>query len=229
MATISTVGISLFSHLDTEERLALERRLSDKAVAVERGRTLAARGDSLTSLLILFEGRAHAEIVTGNGHVMVVENFIGPDMIASAMLFSPDPRFPVSVIADSTCRVTHLERGRLLDLCQQNRGILENVLSDMGRRVTFLAGRLRMSQFASLRQKIAVYLTEHRPRVDRNGTVYVVIPHSRQELADLFGVARPSLSRELSRLCDEGILCAHGNRVEIRDHDVLTALVSGCE
>ena len=229
MSSVSSIQIDLFADLDARERADVDLHLAEKTRIVDRHNAIAHRGDSMTSLLILIQGRAHAEIVTGDGHVMVVENFVGPEAIALAMLFSPDPRYPVSVIADSACRITHVDRGHLLDLCQRNRTVLEHVLEDSGRRVSFLAGRLRMSQFASLRQKIAVYLADLRHRTNRDGTTCVFIPHSRQELADLFGVARPSLSRELSRLCEEGILCAHGNRVEIQDPDTLVSLVSGCE
>jgi CRP/FNR family transcriptional regulator, dissimilatory nitrate respiration regulator len=229
MDTISTRRLALFSGLGGEKRMELEQQLARHATTVDRGAALALRGDEMRRLLILLAGNAHAEIVTGNGHVMVVENFIGPDVIALAVLFGPDPHYPVSVIADSICRVSQLEPERLLDLCQQDRSVLEHVLKDSGRRVAFLAGRLRMSQFASLRQKIAVYILEKRHRTNQDGVMFLVIPHSRQELADIFGVARPSLSREMGRLCDEGILCADGNRVSILDPDALTALATGCE
>jgi CRP/FNR family transcriptional regulator, dissimilatory nitrate respiration regulator len=229
MDSVSSLGIPLLAGLNSVDRSEVDHRLAERARTVDRNQAISLRGDPMTSLLILVKGRAHAEIVTGDGHALVVENFLGPETIALAMLFCPDPHYPVSVIADSVCRITYLERELLLDLCQRSRAVLEQVLSDSGRRVSFLAGRLRMSQFASLRQKIAVYLADLRHRTDRESTTYVFIPHSRQELADLFGVARPSLSRELSRLCDEGILCAHGSRIEIRDPGTLASLVSGCE
>jgi len=85
--------------------------------------------------------------------------------------------------------------------------MLDGLLADMGDRLQFLAQRLRMSQFGSIRQKLALYLIDHSP-ADRRSPVR--IPNTRQELADIFGVARPSVSRVISELEQEGVIETHG-------------------
>ncbi len=221
--------LPLFATLPKHETIQLNEQLSATARTVQQGHILAERGTPMDHLFILIDGNAHAEIITGDGHALIVESFHGPDAIATAMLFAPQPHFPVSLIADSVCIYTSLPRNSLLDLCQKYRSVLEALLTDAGRRTAFLASRLRLTQFASLRQRIAVYITEAKPRKDRNGVEYVYVPHSRQELADMFGVARPSLSRELSRMGDEGLIWADGNTVQIIDRPALETLVTGCE
>jgi CRP/FNR family transcriptional regulator, dissimilatory nitrate respiration regulator len=221
--------LPLFRNLPDSQSARLNDQLDGSARTVRSGHVLAERGTPMDHLFILLDGNAHAEIISGDGHAMIVENFHGPDVIATAMLFAPHPHFPVSLIADSACTYSRLHRNTLLDLCQKHRSVLEALLADAGRRTAFLASRLRLTQFASLRQRIAVYITEAKPRTDRNGVEYVYVPHSRQELADMFGVARPSLSRELGRMGDEGIIWASGSTIQIIDRSTLETLVTGCE
>ncbi|MEX2442194.1 MAG: Crp/Fnr family transcriptional regulator [Alkalispirochaeta sp.] len=221
--------IALFRDMPEADLDRITRRLAGTTRTCAAGHVIAERGTPMEGLLLLLNGNAHAEIVGGNAQTMVVESFRGPDAIATAMLFAPQPHFPVALIADSPCTTVEVPRERLLDLAQQHRSVLEAILADTGRRTAFLATRLRLMQFASLRQRIAVYISECAPRTDRNGSEYIHVKHSRQELADMFGVARPSLSREIGRMGDEGIIWADGSTIQIIDRSALEALVTGCE
>jgi CRP-like cAMP-binding protein len=221
--------IALFRDMPEPELQRLQHRLAGSTHTCNAGQVVAERGTPMEGVLLLLSGNAHAEIVGGNGQTMVVESFRGPDAIATAMLFAPRPHFPVTLVADSPCKTVEVHRNHLLDLAQQHRSVLEAILADTGRRTMFLATRLRLMQFASLRQRIAVYISECRTRTDRNGVDYIHVKHSRQELADMFGVARPSLSRELGRMGDEGIIWADGATIQIIDRSALEALVTGCE
>jgi CRP-like cAMP-binding protein len=221
--------ISLFREMPAADLKRLQRRLSGTTHTYTAGTAIAERGTPMEGLLLLLSGNAHAEIVGGNAQMMVVENFRGPDVIATAMLFAPRPHFPVTLVADSPCTTVTVPRAQLLDLAQEHRSVLEAILGDAGRRTAFLATRLRLMQFASIRQRIAVYISECKTRTDRNGTEYIHVNHSRQELADMFGVARPSLSREIGRMGDEGIIWADGATIQIIDRSALEALVTGCE
>jgi CRP-like cAMP-binding protein len=229
METDTLTRIPLFAGLTPREHESVAAHLSGRTHRAAAGSEIVSRGTPMTDLLILLDGNAHAEIIAGDGHALIVENFRGPDVIATAMLFAPKPHFPVTLIADSACAFGWLDRERLLELGQSNRSVLEALLGDAGRRTAFLAARLRLTQFASLRQRIAVYITEEKRRVDRNGAEYIHVSHTRQELADMFGVARPSLSRELSRMAEEGLIFAEGNTIQIIDRGAIEALVNGCE
>ncbi|MDA3949002.1 MAG: Crp/Fnr family transcriptional regulator [Spirochaeta sp.] len=222
-------AIPLFEQLSDRELTGVAEHLFETIRTAEAEHEIVSRGTPMTALLILLDGNAHAEIITGDGHAMIVENFHGPDVIATAMLFAPNPHFPVTVVADSACAYAWLGRETLLTMSQQNRSVLEALLGDAGRRTAFLAARLRLTQFASLRQRIAVFISEEKIRTDRNGVDYIHVSHSRQELADMFGVARPSLSRELGKMADEGMIWVSGATVQVLDRNAIEALVSGCD
>ena len=88
---------------------------------------------------------------------MTVEVLTAPQIIASAVFFSSARRFPVDLVARTRVRLMRIPRQEVLALCTERKEILEGLLSDMGDRLQFLAQRLRMTQFGSIRQKLAVF------------------------------------------------------------------------
>ena len=55
---------------------------------------------------------------------------------------------------------------------------------------------------------------------------YIEIPISQNELSELFGVARPSLSRALREMNDDGLIIARGRKVKVVDKVSLSALLA---
>jgi CRP-like cAMP-binding protein len=180
----------------------------------DTGRVVAQRGDVYEELLIILTGELQAEINDIEGHTLTVETLVAPQVVASAVYFSSERRFPVSLIAKSPVSLLRIPRPAVLSLLRANEGALQALLTDMGDRLQFLAQRLRMNQFGSIRQKLAVYLLD---LITSTGHTTARIPHTRQELADLFGVARPSVSRVISELEEEGLVTTSGRDLRVRD------------
>jgi CRP-like cAMP-binding protein len=184
----------------------------------EEGRCVAFRGDPYEELCIILEGELQAGITDVEGHTLVVEVLEAPQVVASAVFFSSSRRLPVDLLARTDVVLLRIPRSELLALLHEHEAILQGLLTDMGNRLQFLAQRLRMSQFSSIRQKLAVYLTE---LAEQTGTTVVSTPNTRQELADIFGVARPSVSRAISELEHEGLVRTHGREFELVQPETL--------
>jgi CRP-like cAMP-binding protein len=52
-----------------------------------------------------------------------------------------------------------------------------------------------------------------------------MMPLNRDELADFLNVCRPSLSRELCRMRDEGMIEFHRSSLSVKDTDALQSLL----
>lgn len=70
----------------------------------------------------------------------------------------------------------------------------------------------------SMRGKISTYLLE---QYSREGDVTITMPLNRNQLSDFLNVSRPSMSREMSKMRDEGIIVFHLNEVKIMDIESL--------
>jgi CRP-like cAMP-binding protein len=70
--------------------------------------------------------------------------------------------------------------------------------------------------------KVSRFLLEEK---DKNDSLTFRLPMNREKLADFLNVSRPSMSRELCRLRDQGIIDFHKDHFRIRDEERLKALL----
>ncbi len=156
------------------------------------GTIMHLQGDVVKGLHILVEGRVKTTMGNDDGKVITVETIDAPSAFAPAFVFASDNHFPVNVIADTDCEVIMISRERMLDMMSKNPQFMENVLRDISDRNVFLTHRLRQFAITNLKRRILEYLKEHGPIKNQ------------VEVAQILGVARPSLSRALAELEREG-------------------------
>ena len=178
-------------------------------------------GCRYSSLHVLIEGEAWAEMTSDEGKVVRVESFKAGESLAAAILFTEGQTLPVSVEARTVCRFVVIPKEGLLALCMRHKAILEALLGEMGARLATLTDRLKAAQFISLREKLADWLLR---RMELSGSPILRLEATRERMAELFGVARPSLSRELGALRRLGILEFSGKEIRIIDTGALRRL-----
>lgn len=194
-------------------------------------------GCAYDELRIVLDGEAEAEMAGAGGRSTIVESFAPQEAIATAVLFSPDPILPVTVLARSDLRVACLPRKTLLSLAAAFPPVLEALLSDMGGRLALLADKYRALSFETLRERLADWLLRRAGRYPEAGGpggdgyqlsgLAVRLPESKERLSAAFGVARPSLSREFAWLEDHGLIEMRGRVIRIVDEGGMEALRAG--
>ena len=101
---------------------------------------------------------------------------------------------------------------------QENDIVLNNFLDVVSSRSQFLASKIRFLSFKTIRGKLAHYIIQ----LSNNNMLRVVnLPNAQQEMAELFGVTRPSLSRAIAELEDEGCIKAERRDITILDYEKL--------
>ena len=152
--------------------------------------TIRQQGTKYEDLLIILEGKASAKFLEFSGKSMLVETLEAPQAVAGAVLFSSDAYLPVTLEAETDIELAVIKKQGLLKIFQSDQDVLDTYLQDMGDKVVFLAEKVRLAGLADLRQKIADYLLRNRSKF-RSNTLQ--LPFSRETMAEMFSVARPSL------------------------------------
>ena len=106
-----------------------------------------------------------------------------------------------------------ISKNDFLSLCLQSEKILNNYLHLISDKFVFISKRLNFMSFKNIRGKIANYLLSLPKQKDGA----VIIPHSIEELANFFGVTRPSLSRVLLEMEEQQIIKREQKTVKIMD------------
>lgn len=217
-------GCSLFSGIEPSE---LAENLKSQKISwmnFKKNESILLAGCHYSSLFILIQGEAWAEMISDEGKIVRVESFKAPEAFATAILFSPDQVLPVNVFAKSDCRIAILGKDTLIALAMIHQPVMEAVLAETGTKLQFLTEKLRSAQFGTLREKLADWLLR---RFELSGSKTITTEASRERLAELFGVARPSLSRELGNLAKKNVIATEGRTILILDVKALQRLRSG--
>lgn len=213
---------SLFRGLSAGEVERILHSLPYRPQSYTCGATVACRGDRYRRLWIIVSGYAEGVFRDFDGKVLKVETIHAPETIASAVLFSSQQSLPVDLRAQTDLQLISIEREELVRLMQEERQILLNYLEDSGDRLSLLADKLKFIQFSTIREKLTAYLLD---LAERQKSDNPVLHHNREQMAELFGVSRPSLSRELGNLVKEGLLSLESGRIRIHRKQRLYSLL----
>lgn len=210
----------LFEGITNDEVLEMFNKVPYSTKTHNKGSLVMIRGDEYDSLKILLKGEVSAEIQDFNGKTIKIENLKAPDAMATGILFADDNTLPVTLVAQSEVKLISIPKVSIINIAQKNKHFLLNYFSDSGNKVVFLAEKIRLFKFKSLRQKFTGYILSLSGKQNSNT---VKLPYTREKLAELFGVARPSLSRTCSEMSDEGLLRLEGKTITILDKEELKA------
>lgn len=209
----------LFAGIKEDEIKKLFSRIVYQVRSYAKGEIIASGGEECRSLQIVFTGNVKGEMIDYSGRVLKIEDIPPPRPLAVAFLFGKNNRFPVTISATEYTELIVLPRNSVVTLMQSSEKFLTNFLNAVSNRAQFISGKLRFLSFKTLKGKIAHYLMELDNLQKHNGRV--VLNKSHEELAELFGVARPSLSRALRELHHQGIIEASGRNVRIINLEAL--------
>jgi CRP-like cAMP-binding protein len=204
----------LFSGLEPTSLSASLSTIPHSLVSFKAETVILLAGCRYSALHALIEGEAFAEMTSEEGKVVRVESFKAVEALASAILFTGSQILPVSVIAKSDCRLVVIPKEGFMELCMRHKPILEALLIDIGGRLDMLTQKLKAAQFVTLREKISDWILRRR---ELSGSDTIRMEATRERMAELFGVARPSLSREFGVLVKMGLINLNGKEILVRD------------
>lgn len=173
---------------------------------------IALAGDRINSLQIVAEGSVKGEMIDFTGKTIKIEDIEAPRPLAPAFLFGDDNGYPVNIVANSSVTIVTIPKKEFVRMLILSEKLLHNYLDIISSRAQFLSARLKFLSFQSIKGKIAHYLLS-KSSPGRSGNIE--LDKSQSELAEIFGVTRPSLARAVRELDRDGIISAKGRKVTI--------------
>lgn len=155
------------------------------------------------------------------GKTIKIEDINSPRPIALAFLFGKQNKMPVSVFANRETEILFIPKTSLMHIMQQNEVVLNNVLNNIASRANFLSNKIKFLNFTTIKSKLAAYILE---QSEIKGEDFIC-SKTQQQLAEYFGVARPSVARGFSELEKEGIMSLSKKRIKIFDKIALKKYV----
>ena len=173
-----------------QEMLSLPYRRKE----YKTGDLVVSVGDTCDWLMLLAEGVVESRMGAQSGKEVVIERMQAPMILAPAFLFAKNHTIPVEVTMTTDGVVWYIHREAFFKFMTTHPEVLQRFLEVLSDRSHFLSNKVRSFAVKSLRDRVLDY-------VKQQGAITNVA-----EAAEMLGVARPSLSRLIADLQDEGLL-----------------------
>jgi CRP-like cAMP-binding protein len=214
----------LFKGIAPEELTAMLECLKPRISAYKKGELIAIAGDQLTGVGIVLSGDVAVTKENLAGKIMMAK--LGQnDLFGEIAAFSGAGVWPATVVAERDCKVLFLPPEKLAGNCKNecagHKLLIMNMLGVLSDKALALNKKVDYISIKNIRSKISTYLLE---QYMSTGTKIFVLPLKRNEMADFLNISRPSLSREMGRMRDEGLIDFYRSSVKIRDLQVLKAM-----
>ena len=217
---------ALFRGIAPQDIVSMLYCLQPRISGYRKNEIVINAGERLDSIGMVLSGEAVVikENSAGNRNMMML---LGPgELFGETVAFAGSPRWPATVQALTACDIMFIPIGKIVGECEKmcswHRGLISNMLRIIAERALMLNKKVEYLAIRSMRGKLSAYLLDEYKRA---GTATFSLSLKRNGLADFLNVSRPSMSREMSRMRDEGVIDFHLSAIMIKDLDGLKRML----
>lgn len=203
----------LFTNIELIDYTSTIMFLDGKVQIYQKGETILHFDDIVTRAYIVIDGSAEGSFLNEGFNQINMNTFKNGDLFAEA-LACLNKKSPMEIIAKEKTIMLLVNLRSLYDneSIFSNRLILcENLITSLAKKDLFLNLKVRLLSTKSLRERILMYVST----LLKNQYGYHMVPYNKTDLAMFLGVNRSALSREISRMKEEGIIKTLGRDIMI--------------
>lgn len=211
-------GSPLFRNIEIESLDIMLDCLKPKIRECKQREIVVAYGEPFYGIGIIASGSVALtrEMYSGNRIIMGILN--KGDIFGEMVAFTDHRIWPMTVIAQEDSLLLFLPPDKIAgpcsNICASHNTLIINMLRILSERASMLDRKIEYMSANNIRGKISSYLLDMY-RQSRSDTL--TLPMKRHELADYLSIPRPSLSREMSSMRDEGIIDFDRALITIKD------------
>ena len=208
----------LFAGINAESLGIMLSCLKPRISRYKQREIVTLTGQPFEGVGIVASGKVALSKETLSGNRIIMGILEEGDIFGETIAFSGKREWPVTVIAqeDSVLLFLPPEKitGNCANICASHSTLIINMLQILSDKALMLDRKIEHISARSIRARISSYLLEMY-RAGRQSSF--TLPMKRHELADYLNVPRPSLSRELGAMRDDGIIEFSGSQVTVNN------------
>lgn len=212
----------LFENIGVDELNNMLMCLKPKVASYKNKEYITRAEEQFIGIGIVIHGEAIVAKETLSGDRTIMTKLNEGNMFGEMIAFSKMDKWHVTVIATTDCTVLFFPSDRIVENCPKmcigHKLLIQNMLKIVSQKAIGLSRKIEYLSMKSIRNKISTYLLEQYKINKKNK---FVVPLKRNELAEFLNVSRPSLSREIIKMRDEGIIDFYKSSFQINDIEEL--------
>jgi len=217
--------IELFKGIDQEELTKILFCSNPSVRQYKKKEIITIEKSDFTGIGVVLEGEASVTKDTIAGDRIIISQIKKGDIFGEVAAFV-DNKWLETVIAETDCHILFLSPDRIVGICPHmcigHRILIQNTLKLVSKKAFELHKKVELLSLKTIRNKVSTYLLEQYFVKEKP---LFKIPLKRNELAEYLNVPRPSLSRELANMQNEGLIEFHKNSFKILNFEGLKKCV----
>lgn len=197
----------LFKEIEEDEILSMLSCLDARVVYARKGEYIFSEGKAAKYVGIVLTGEA--QIVRNDffGNRTIVAAIMPGELFGESFACAEVEELPVSVAASENSEIMLIDCKRIITTCSSScrfhNMIIHNLLQVLATKNLAFNKKIEITSKRTTRDKLMTYLLS---QAKIHGSSSFEIPFDRQELADYLGVERSAMSKEISKMKDDGLI-----------------------
>ena len=222
---MTSIGLLKNSHLgrglDDEELKAIEAIALIRSLS--KGEMLFMEGDPATGFYILLDGQVRLYKATPDGKEYTLHQIRQGQIFAEVAIFHGN-KFPANCTALENSTVAYFPKNDFVRLLESSPQIALKIIGSMSAFLRDFNNQIEQLSLKEVPARLAAFMLSEAVRVG-NGTIHLDI--TKTELANRLGTISETLSRNLRKFMDAGIIEVDHKNIKIVDPDRLSAIADG--
>ena len=216
----------LFAGIEPKDLSALLTCLNPRTRQYKKQETIALEGSSFEGIGCVLSGEVSILKENAAGDRVIMSILPPGSLFGEMAAFTANPAWPATAVASEACAVLFIPTDKLTgacgSACEWHTRLIGNMLRILSEKALALNRKLDYLLMKTMRGKLCAFLLD---QCRRAGNATFLLPMNRNELADYLGVSRPSMSRELGRMRDEGLIDFHMATIRLLDQQKMKRMV----
>lgn len=204
----------LFQSFQKEDLAKILAKQACSLHQFQKGEIIHRKDDPCRTVDLILKGNVGLQSTDPEGNVLAVHLLSRGEMNGAGLLFASDNRYPMMVIAESSVMLLRLPRATILSLCAQNSDFTHTLFREVSDRAVMLAERMHTFAYQSIRRRLSDYL---RKECQSQKSRTILLPFSKKQIAEQFGIQPQSLSRVLNKMRKDGILDYKHRTIQLKE------------
>lgn len=205
----------LFDNIDKNEIENILNNFKSQKKYFDKGNIIIDIGDKVEALCIILEGKVEVSKEYEDARKNIVNILEEGEIFAEAIALSSNKISPIQALSLGKTKILKINAKDIFENNSDKKNIfIENLLKIISDKNKFLSMKNDILSQKSLRSKIILYL-EYMSNMQKSEKI--IIPYSRDKLAEFISADRSALSRELNRLAKEKMIELDKSKIKIID------------
>lgn len=208
----------LFASLMDQDIHSMLECLGATEKIFEKNQTILLSGQPVEFVGIVLCGEITIEKEDIMGNHSIIAHIPAPGLFAEAFACAGIMESPVTVRAATKSTVLFLKFKQIISTCPTScayhNQLIENMMKVLAAKNIVLNQKIDVLSQRSVRERILTYLLNI---AQQNHSKQFSIPFSRAQMADYLSVDRSAMSRELSKMQEEGLIKYQKNEFHLLD------------